>query len=130
MGPTVGELSSADTHAAQLASRCSGDPAAEWVYDRSSRTPLRWSCAISSSPGSLTSPPLTAVAVTLMGSRALGALEVYAAQDRANGGGACGFAPAAAEHLGRAIESVRPTSVDRADFDALLAVAARLRSTE
>jgi hypothetical protein len=30
----------------ELESRCASDPVAEWVYDRSSWTPLGWSCTV------------------------------------------------------------------------------------
>ena len=36
----------------QLEARCSRDPVAEWVYDRSSWTPLRWNCTVQHTDGS------------------------------------------------------------------------------
>ena len=36
----------------QLETRCSRDPVADWVYDRSSWTPLRWHCTVHCPDGS------------------------------------------------------------------------------
>jgi hypothetical protein len=68
------------------------------------------------------------VAVTLVGSRALDALEDYATQDIAHEWGACGFVAAAITHLGAVPGTCHPTDDDKADFEGLLAVAARLRA--
>ena len=36
----------------QLESRCSRDPSASWIYDRSSWTPLLWNCTVEDGDGS------------------------------------------------------------------------------
>jgi hypothetical protein len=84
--------------------------------------------SLATSLGSLTSPPLAVVAVTLMGSGALSALERYTAQDIAWALGACGFVAAAIAHLGVAPTACHPTHDDTTDFDRLLAVAQTLQA--
>src|SRR5262249_20764453 len=81
---------------------------------------------LEASLGSLTSPPLCIAAVVLAGRDALPALVQYAVADQARGYGACGFAAAAAEHLGGSV-ACEPSETDRNDFAALLAFAERLR---
>jgi hypothetical protein len=85
--------------------------------------------ALEASAGSLTSPPLAVTAVVLAGRNAIPALEAYAASDDANGWGACGFAAAAAKYLGGSVGCGRSdTNADTEDFDAMLALAQRLRA--
>lgn len=56
--------------------------------------------ALSTSNGSLDSPPLVVAALLLAGPASLPALETYAGRDASAEWGACGFAAAAIEHLG------------------------------
>jgi len=84
--------------------------------------------SLASSAGSLTSPPLAVVAVTLTGARALEALERYAAEDVAHGWGACGFIAAAVAHVGATTTACRPSDDDVADFGGLLEIAKVLRT--
>ena len=78
------------------------------------------------SGGSLTAPAL-AVATVRLATRddAVAALRVYLARDLEEGWGAAGFAIAALAHLGAAGD-VPVLDDDRADLDAMLAVADRI----
>jgi hypothetical protein len=65
--------------------------------------------AMRSSLGSLDAPPLATAAVILAEAQALPVLQAYAANDLANGWGACGFVAAAIEHVGGlAMRASRP----------------------
>ena len=84
--------------------------------------------ALVSSHGSLDSIALVTAAVTLRGGKALVAIQTYMARDAEAGWGACGFAAAAAEHLGGAASQVVPTDNDRSHFARMLERADQARS--
>ena len=84
--------------------------------------------SLATSWGSLTSPALAAVAVLLAGPGASSALLEYAAKDVENDWGAAGIVAAALEHIGAVTELCRASDDDRATFQGLLDVAARLRA--
>ena len=69
--------------------------------------------ALSTSNGSLDSPPLVVAALLLAGPASLPALESYASRDVSAEWGACGFAAAAIEHLGGSAVACGATPDDR-----------------
>jgi len=87
--------------------------------------------SLETSAGYLTSPPLAAVAVTLVGPAALPSIEHYARQDLEKGWGGARMALAAAEHLSPGYPAANglssPSQEDRDKFANLLDVARRIR---
>lgn len=83
--------------------------------------------ALSSSSGSLDSPPLAVAATVLAGSRALSSLQTYAIADLQYRWGACRFVAAAIHYLDGPTSPCHPGDGDERNFAAMLAVANQLR---
>lgn len=83
--------------------------------------------ALAGSDGTLTAPPLSVVAITLVGEGSLEALHACARRDVERDLGACAFVAAAIEHLAGTPVSCAATESSRAHFPQLLDVAAELR---
>ncbi len=84
--------------------------------------------ALSTSSGYLTSPPLAAAAVVLVGSDAFGSLEEYMVRDLAHKFGGYDYAAAAAIHVGLAVAGPLPSSEHAQEFAQLVLLAERLRA--
>ena len=84
--------------------------------------------ALRTSFGSLDAPPLIVAAVVLGGSASAPAIEHYLRRDVEQNWGASGFARAACDALDGQTTDEPVTTSDRADFEALLKIAQRLRS--
>lgn len=84
--------------------------------------------ALSSSLGSLTSPPLSVAAIVLTGAKAVPFLQEYLRRDLEFSYGASGFVSAALEHLGDQSHPWQTQDRDRGDFLPLLNCAEWIKS--
>lgn len=82
--------------------------------------------SLATSAGSLTAPPLAAVAVRGLGAAAVPALQTYLAVDLDQRHGAAAFIVAALDHLGAPPEHAAAQDRDRRALTGMLAVADRL----
>lgn len=82
--------------------------------------------SLETSGGSLTAPPLAAVTVCELGTRAVPSLRSYLQRDLEHEWGSASFAAAALERLGVVQAEVAVGDRDRSDLDHMLTVARRL----
>jgi hypothetical protein len=85
--------------------------------------------SLQTSAGSLTAPPLAAVALHGLGARAVPALQAYLKQDLEHEMGAATFTAAVLERLNAAPPGVLVKERDRTALDGMLAIAGRLAGT-